>query len=173
MRGATTSRRMGCPISPDFPCSVDGWTNSMRLSLMKAAHAALAGAAYRKSGYLAAFSRVVGNANLNWPLLDDQKMLIRARRFPHLPTKNVVRYGAPHDSLAGQELETVDRSEPPSAPNELRGKQPPQNLSSRPERIEVEGPAVPSIPITNAKVETHTPLCHPEEPTCWGKLTEE
>jgi hypothetical protein len=50
----------GCPIPPDFLRGVAGSTHCMRLSLMKAAHAAPAGAAYRKSGYLARFSRDVG-----------------------------------------------------------------------------------------------------------------
>jgi hypothetical protein len=45
-----------------------------------------------------------------------------------------------------------------SAINRSQGKQSLSDLSSRSQ----EGPAVPSNPITNAKVETHTPLCHPE-----------
>jgi hypothetical protein len=39
---------------------VDGPTHFMQLSLMKAAHVAPDGAADRKSGYLARFSRDVG-----------------------------------------------------------------------------------------------------------------
>jgi hypothetical protein len=51
-------------MSPDFLRGVVGPVNSMRLSLMKAAHAPLDGAAYRKSGYLTAFLRGdVGNFN--------------------------------------------------------------------------------------------------------------
>jgi hypothetical protein len=48
------------PHTSGFPVKCGWSTPFMRLSLMKAAHAALAGAAYRKSGYLARFSRDVG-----------------------------------------------------------------------------------------------------------------
>jgi hypothetical protein len=37
---------------------------------------------------------------------------------------------------------------------------PPSPLSSRPERSEVEGPAIPSIPLTNVRWKPHPPLCH-------------
>jgi hypothetical protein len=40
----------GCPTSPDFLLGSVEPTNFMRLSLKKAAHANIGGAAYRKSG---------------------------------------------------------------------------------------------------------------------------
>jgi hypothetical protein len=49
------------PQIPDFLWSL----NFMRLSLMKAAHAVVSGAAHRKFGHLARFSRDVGYADLD------------------------------------------------------------------------------------------------------------
>jgi len=70
----------------------------MRLSLMKVAHAALDGAAYRKSGYLAFFARcgkyhgylplALGNFDRFWRL-----QTVKIRDFPHLAKD--ARYGAP------------------------------------------------------------------------------
>src|ERR1700733_599736 len=39
---------------------------------------------------------------------------------------------------------------------------PQTEVSSRPKRSEVEGPDVPSLPITNVKWKRPSPLCHPE-----------
>jgi hypothetical protein len=44
---------MRVPHTPDFLWGVVGPRDFMRLSLQKAAHVALDGVAYRKSGYLA------------------------------------------------------------------------------------------------------------------------
>ena len=48
--GSIPATDNGCPTRPDFLLSVVGLTNFMRLSLKKAAHANMGGAAYRKSG---------------------------------------------------------------------------------------------------------------------------
>jgi hypothetical protein len=40
----------GCPIPPDFLWGLVGSPNFMRLSLTKAAHATMGGAAYRNPG---------------------------------------------------------------------------------------------------------------------------
>ena len=50
----------GCPTPPDFLGDLLVAPNFMRLSLKKAAQAIMTGAAYRKSGHLARFSRDVG-----------------------------------------------------------------------------------------------------------------
>jgi len=85
----------GCPTPPDFLCSVIRSTHFMRLSLMKAAHAAVAGAAYRKSGYLARFSRDVGyHGSLPEPSLGVIKLEGRRGGIPHL-AKNERDMGHP------------------------------------------------------------------------------
>jgi hypothetical protein len=55
----------------------------MRLSLMKAAHDALDGAAYRKFGYLARFSRDVGGDRWS-PLLNLEGSQSECSGIPHL-----------------------------------------------------------------------------------------
>jgi hypothetical protein len=165
----------------------------MRLSLMKAAHATLAGTAYRKSGYLARFSRDVDSANpssglsLSNPASTEATTLrfvipteaqrsggtcgapfpLPRTRVPHTPGFPVKgRWGDSLHAAFLNESRTRDtgwhcvqeirvsrsffaRSGIPRTPplDSLcpippQPKQPPSDLSSRPKRSEVEGPAV-------------------------------
>jgi hypothetical protein len=50
----------GCPIPPDFLLALVESPNYMRLSLKKAAHAAMGGTAYRNPGLSAHFAPDVG-----------------------------------------------------------------------------------------------------------------
>jgi hypothetical protein len=68
---------------------------------MKSAHAALAGGAYRKFGYITTF--FVGRCRKFHDSLPKpfKGCTERAASFPHLPAKSAVRYGAP-ELVAGQ-----------------------------------------------------------------------
>ena len=70
-----------------------GRTNFMRFSLKKTAHAALDGVAYRKSGYLARFSRDVGGDRWS-PLLNLEGYQSECSGIPHL-AKNERDMGHP------------------------------------------------------------------------------
>jgi hypothetical protein len=86
----------------------------MRLSLQKAAHAALAGAAYRKSGYLTTFFvGRCGKFHCSLPAtlgisIDLRGIKVKFRELPTSPhkSKSVVRYGAPA-LVAGEDENTT------------------------------------------------------------------
>jgi hypothetical protein len=54
-------------LPPDFLCSLVALAHLMRLSLLKAAHAVVSGAAYRKSGSPRLFRPRYAGANLGHP----------------------------------------------------------------------------------------------------------
>jgi hypothetical protein len=102
---------MGAPYPPDFLLGLVRSTHFMRLSLQKAAHATMGGAAYRKSGSERALCARCGIPRTSTVRPKDpsrlgvstrgRKMTRRAQWYPTSDQKRV-RYGAPGVHLLGE-----------------------------------------------------------------------